>query len=94
MKIVWTEGAVANLSAIRDYIEATNSTPTAQRVPQQIFRAVENLAMFPNSGRAGRVPGTRELVVPPFVIAYRVMSGAIEVIRVLHSSQRWSESCD
>lgn len=94
VKIVWTEGAVANLDAIRNYIEATNSTETAHRVVQQIFYAVENLAMFPNSGRAGRVPGIRELVVPPFVIAYRVRSGAIEVIRVLHGSQRWPESFD
>ena len=90
--IVWTEGAVANLGAIRDYTEATNSTATAHHVVQQILYAVENLATFPNSGRAGRVPGTRELVVPPFVIAYRVRSGAIEVNRVLHGSRSWPES--
>ncbi len=92
MTIVWTEGAVTNLSAIRDYIEATNSTATAHRGVQQILYAVENLATFPNSGRAGRVPGTRELVMPPFVIAYRVRSGAVEVIRVLHGSRPWPES--
>lgn len=92
MKIVWTEGAAANLSAIRDYVEATTSTPTAPRALRQIFRAVENLATFPNSGRTGRVPGTRELVVPPFVAAYRVTSSAVEAIRVLHGSQQWPES--
>ena len=44
-------------------------------------------------GRAGRVPGTRELPIPhtPFITPYRVHAGSIEILRVFHHSQRWPE---
>ena len=44
-------------------------------------------------GRAGRVPGTRELPIPhtPFVIPYRVNADSVEILRVYHHSQRWPE---
>jgi toxin ParE1/3/4 len=41
----------------------------------------------------GRVPGTRELVIPktPYVVPYRVRGSTIEIARVYHSSRRWPE---
>ena len=44
-------------------------------------------------GRPGRVPGTRELVIGglPYVIPYRMRDGAIEILRVLHTSRRWPD---
>jgi plasmid stabilization system protein ParE len=44
---------------------------------------------FPLSGRAGHVPGTRELVVPglPYIIIYRTTKTAVEILRVFHTSQ-------
>jgi plasmid stabilization system protein ParE len=40
--------------------------------------------------RAGRVKGTRELVVRPnYVLVYRVLPDAVEVLRVLHATQQW-----
>lgn len=44
----------------------------------------------PTLYKAGRVKGTRELVVRPnYVMVYRVLPDAIEVLRVLHASQQW-----
>ncbi len=42
-------------------------------------------------GRAGRVPGTRELVISgtPYIVPYRVRGGAVEVLRVFHAARRW-----
>lgn len=42
-------------------------------------------------GRPGRVPGTRELVLPhfPYVIPYRVREQRAEVLHVLHTSRKW-----
>ncbi len=44
-------------------------------------------------GRAGRVPGTRELLIPgtPYIIPYRVRAGAVEILRVFHAARRWPE---
>ena len=49
------------------------------------------LADFPESGRTGRIEGTRELVVPktPFVAPYRITGDTIEILAVHHASQRW-----
>ncbi|WP_374209579.1 type II toxin-antitoxin system RelE/ParE family toxin [Sinorhizobium meliloti] len=56
----------------------------------EIERQVQRLRDFPHSGRAGRIPKTRELVVTgtPFVVIYMVGEN-VEVIRVLHGAQKW-----
>ena len=45
----------------------------------------------PDAGRAGRVPGTRELIIggTPFILPYRVKDDTLQVLRVLHSSRKW-----
>ena len=44
--------------------------------------------------RPGRVPGTRELVIPrtPFVVPYRLKSDIIQILRVYHGAHRWPKS--
>ena len=55
------------------------------------MEGVENLQLLPNMGRPGRLPHTRELVVSgtPFIIPYTVTGRGIEIIAVLHGSQKW-----
>jgi plasmid stabilization system protein ParE len=45
---------------------------------------------MPNRGWIGRESDTREMTVSglPFVIIYRVGKEAVEIVRVLHSSQQ------
>ena len=56
-----------------------------------IEAAVSRLADFPESARPGRVPGTRELVVPatPFIVVYRIEATSDVILRVLHAAQKW-----
>ena len=61
--IEWTEQATRQLDQAHDYIALTNSGEVAARITMQIVTTVQQLAVFPMSGRAGRVPGTRELVI-------------------------------
>lgn len=63
MTIQWRHSAIADLAAIRDYI-VLDSPRSALAVTEAVLRAVDRLESFPNSGRTGLVPGTRELVVP------------------------------
>ncbi|MDQ7827232.1 MAG: type II toxin-antitoxin system RelE/ParE family toxin [Candidatus Eremiobacteraeota bacterium] len=44
-------------------------------------------------GRPGRVPGTRELVVPgtKYIVAYRVRHRSLQILRVLHGARKWPE---
>ncbi len=34
------------------------------------------------------VPGTRELIVPPYIIVYRVISHNLETINILHGARQ------
>jgi toxin ParE1/3/4 len=52
---------------------------------------VELLQSHPEMGRPGRLPGTRELVVPdtPYIIPYRVRRERLDLLAVFHGHQRW-----
>ncbi len=63
----------------------------ADRVVGTILKAANGLARFPLIGRQGTVPGTRERVVTryPYRIVYRIAGETVEVLRILHTAQRW-----
>ena len=90
MIVVWSPRAIAHLANLRTYIEQENPD-AAGRIATTLLTAVERLAELPNIGRPGRVPGTRELVVPrtPLVMPYRLRGGRVEIIAVFHGRQRW-----
>ena len=52
-----------------------------------IITSVQQLANHPSMGRAGRVFGTRELVIThyPYIVPYRIKDDAVEVLRVFHT---------
>lgn len=91
--IEWTEQATRQLDQAHDYIALSNSEAVAARVTMQIVTSVEQLSAFPMSGRAGRVPGTRELVIAntPFIAAYTIQKARIVILAVYHGAQRWPE---
>ena len=90
MRIVWLPLALDDLEHLRAYI-AADAPEAAGAVADRLLGAVETLARFPERGRPGRVAGTRELVVPrtPFIVAYRLGNGTVEVLRVVHGARRW-----
>ena len=94
MTPIWSPEAIADLVALRAYIEQDDPA-AAQRVALHIIHSVETL--LPNSpgmGRPGRVSGTRELVIPrtPFILPYRLVGNAIHILRIFHSARRWPET--
>ena len=92
MQIRLTRSATRDLDAIEAYIAEDNPS-AAVRTVLRVLEAIEGLAEFPNVGRPGRVPGTRELVVSgtPFIAVYKVEANILWVARVLHGAQRWPE---
>jgi toxin ParE1/3/4 len=49
------------------------------------------LEKFPELGRTGRKPDTRELIFTglPYLAIYRIHGDAIEILRILHGAQIW-----
>ena len=91
--IKWTEQATRLLDQAHNYIALANSKEVATRITMQIVTGVQQLAAFPMAGRAGRVSGTRELVIPntPFIAAYAIEKADIVVLAVYHGAQHWPE---
>ena len=94
MNIVWSPEAIEDPISLRAYI-AEESPAGARRIVLRILADVESLLPDnPHMGRPGRVPGTRELVIPqtPYIVPYRVQRGAIQILRVYHGGRRWPDS--
>jgi toxin ParE1/3/4 len=92
MRVEWSTLAQADRDAIFDYIEA-DSPRAAVAVDERIRAQVETLARFPQSGRLGRIKGTRELIIrrTPYIAAYRITGDTVRILRVLHGARRWPE---
>jgi toxin ParE1/3/4 len=92
MRLEWSAFALADRTAIFDYIEPDNPR-AAVAVDARIREQVETLAPFPHSGRPGRIEGTRELVISrtPYIVAYRITGDTVRILRVLHGARRWPE---
>lgn len=88
MKLAWSPFAIEDRTRIFDWIEADNPS-SAIAVDTRIAQATGRLSRFPESGRPGRVEGTRELVIvrTSYIAAYRIADGTVTILRVLHSAQ-------
>lgn len=81
--------ALADREAIMSFI-AQDNVAAAIDLDLAFEAKAEIARQRPGLYRAGRVEGTRELVVGlSYVMVYRVLPDAIEVLRVLHASQQW-----
>ena len=91
--IEWTDQAARQLDQAHDYIALSNDEEAAARITVHIVASVQQLAAFPMSGRPGRVPGIRELVISntPFIAAYAIENDRIVILAVYHGAQQWPE---
>jgi toxin ParE1/3/4 len=88
--LVWLKRALNDRDAQLDYIAQDNplaAVAQGDRVEDQ----VDQLLQHPNMGRPGRKQGTRELVISrtPFIVVYRIKGKRIQLLRLLHGSQKW-----
>jgi len=89
MIIKWRELASADLDRIVDYVENHN-VKAAYNLLEAVIAASRTLETFPNRGRPGRKPGTRELLAAKnHLIVYEVYqaSGTVLIRRVFHTRQ-------
>jgi toxin ParE1/3/4 len=90
VKLRWTDGAVEDLQAARDYLDSENPRAAWSAI-NRIMSAVERLEQFPQMGRPGRVARSRELVVTgtPLLVAYRLKGESVQILAVLHAKRKW-----
>jgi toxin ParE1/3/4 len=88
MRLVFAEPAARDLAGIIDYI-AIDSPAGAEAVYRMIVATTRRLMDFPEVGRPGRLPHTRELPMAslPYLIVYRVEVEVVTILAVFHGAR-------
>jgi toxin ParE1/3/4 len=88
MALRWTRAALGSVDEIAEFIAKDNPNRATSFV-LELKDAVTQLQVHPGMGRAGRVPGTRELVLHKNYIAiYRVRGDDVEILRLHHVARK------
>jgi len=92
VKLRWLRSGSLSLRRQMGYI-ATKNPEIATRMRRRIRSTVLRLLDFPQSGRVGHFPGTRELIITnlPYIVIYRISGDVVEILRVFHTSQEFSD---
>lgn len=88
--LLWTSLALLDLNNILQYFSEYNENVTI-KVAKEFDMAISNIEKFPQIGVLGRKVQTRELFLShyPYVIIYRINDADIEILRLLHTHQKW-----
>jgi plasmid stabilization system protein ParE len=93
-QVIWSDTARNDYLAIIRYILQDNPE-AAERVAGRIEEAAASLSNFA-TGRAGRVTGTYEKVLPglPYILAYEILGRpeggeTVAILHVIHSARNW-----
>jgi len=89
MRVVWRAAARDDRRRIFAYL-AERNLAAAARLVEALILAADSLASFPERGRPGSAPGTREIIAAhPYLLAYEVdrAAGVIRILRVWHGAQ-------
>lgn len=89
MELRWTAEAVRDREDIYDYIEEDNPL-AALALDDLISEKTSALQGFPRMGRAGRVPGTLELVIhSSYMVVYDIVEKQVRILNVVHAARQW-----
>jgi len=89
-RIGFAQSAEDDLADIMDWYASEQVPEVGRRLVLAIVERVEQLAMFPDSGRIVpefETPWLRELEMPPFRIVYRRDAALVTVVRVWRSER-------
>jgi addiction module RelE/StbE family toxin len=85
----WKVQAENDLFDILDYI-GHDDPDAAVELVQKIRTKVDGLRERPTLYRAGRIRGTREMIVHRnYIVFYRANDEVVTVLRVKHARQQW-----
>jgi toxin ParE1/3/4 len=87
--VYWTEDAERDRNHIWDII-AQDNPAAAARMDRIFSDAAVKLADFPRLGRAGIIPGTRELIPhETYRLVYEIAADAVWILALVHTSRQW-----
>ncbi|MCA1616030.1 MAG: type II toxin-antitoxin system RelE/ParE family toxin [Acidobacteria bacterium] len=90
MRVFWTDAALGQLEATRDYFART-SPEYAQRLVERLITRSERIAGFPRSGRMVpeyEIDEVRQVVEGSHRIIYLIKEDQIEILALIHTSRK------
>ena len=89
MRVLWTLSAEQDRADIVDFIAQDNPL-AAIRMDELFSTAVGRLAAHPLLGRAGQIPGTRELIPhESYRLVYEVRADTVWILTLVHTARLW-----
>jgi toxin ParE1/3/4 len=88
--LAWVAEAQRDLADAITFI-SERSPKAARALAVRVEERAHQLLEYPELGRPGRMPMTRELVVTgtPYLLIYTIRGQIVEIVRVLHGAQDW-----
>lgn len=89
MQAQWTEKAQSRLKEIEEYIAGENPKAAKTIILGIIDKTALQLSKYPDSGKPGRLTGTRELLFSdaPYLVVYTVQLKTVTILTIFHTSQ-------
>ncbi|MBS0344360.1 MAG: type II toxin-antitoxin system RelE/ParE family toxin [Proteobacteria bacterium] len=89
MRVLWTLSAEQDRADIVDFIAQDNPL-AAIRMDEMFSATVGRLAEHPLLGRAGQIPGTRELIPhESYRLFYEVRADTVWILTLVHTARLW-----
>lgn len=89
MRLAWTPEALQDRTDIWDYI-ALDSPSSAVKMDELFSKAATRLLDYPQFGRVGRIPGTREFIAhESYCLIYEIDQETIWILALVHTAKQW-----
>lgn len=89
MIVIWTPEAEQDRAVIWDFIAADNSAAAA-RMDVMFSDAASKLSAYPEIGRVGKIPGTRELIPHEnYCLIYEIDEDTVWILALVHTARQW-----
>jgi len=87
--VIWTPEAEQDRLDIWEYIALDNPVAAA-RMDHLFSEAANRLAAHPKLGKAGKIPGTRELIPhKSYRLVYQIAEETVWVLALVHTARQW-----
>ncbi len=92
MQVQWTNKAKKRLEEIDAYIGQESPEAAKKVILTIIQKTATQLSKYPDSGKPGRMMGTRELLFSdtPYLVVYTVRSNIVTVLTIFHTAQNFN----
>ena len=91
MQVEWTDKAKSRLEEIEAYIGQESSAAAKKVILAIIKKTAAQLSRYPDSGKPGRLMGTRELLFSdaPYLVVYTVRTNIVTILTIFHTAQNF-----